>query len=376
MGRERERVEHDPAARRGGVSTQTGHQLNDAVSVLWRSAQTVQFELGSRRIVIDNVRSDQLAVLLPRRGGPGWSPVNGPAGDQPPGAAGLRDLLLGEGFLVRTSADPDGATFGRSAASRLSGDRIALTARFGESAGSVLSARRRAAIAVHGTSRLAPVIAATLAAGGVGRVQLVHGGEVAAADSCPGGLTPADEGRRFAAAAADAVRRAAPDADTAPIPRDRSADLIILTDPAPVDPAVCASMHLDGLAHLACAVRGGHAVIGPLVIPGITSCLRCADLHRADRDPAWPALAVQLGRTPAHRVPSDVALCVATAGIAATQALEYLDRERPTTIDATLEWQLPDWRLRRRSWPVHHSCECGAAARVTRARHNGTVIPR
>lgn len=39
-------------------------------------------------------------------------------------------------------------------------------------------------------------------------------------------------------------------------------------------------------------------LVGPLVIPGRTSCLQCADLHRTDRDAAWPAVATQL------RVPS------------------------------------------------------------------------
>jgi nicotinamidase-related amidase len=41
-------------------------------------------------------------------------------------------------------------------------------------------------------------------------------------------------------------------------------------------------------------VRDGTGLVGPLVIPGVTSCLRCADLHRSDRDAAWPALAAQL----------------------------------------------------------------------------------
>jgi hypothetical protein len=213
---------------------------------------------------------------------------------------------------------------------------------------------------VHGSSRLAASLASTLAASGVGRVQLVQAGDVRAADACPGGLTPADEGRRAAVASNDAVRRAAPEVDTTAIPRDRVADLVILTEPGPVDPTVHASLHLDGLAHLLVAVDGAQAVIGPLVVPGVTSCLRCADLHRADRDPAWPLLAVQLSSQPSRRAASEVSVCVATAGFGAVQALAYLDRGEPTVIDATLEWQLPDWRLRRRSWPVHHRCDCGA----------------
>jgi bacteriocin biosynthesis cyclodehydratase domain-containing protein len=128
-----------------------------------------------------------------------------------------------------------------------------------------------------------------------------------------------------------------------------------------VDLSLRSALHQDQVPHLPASVDGQRAVVGPLVLPGRTSCLRCADLHRTDRDPAWPALAVQLGARPRRRVPSDVALCLATVGVAVGQALAYLDRQRAATIGASLEWQLPDWRLRRRSWPPHHDCDCGAA---------------
>lgn len=48
----------------------------------------------------------------------------------------------------------------------------------------------------------------------------------------------------------------------------------------------------DG-SHLHIGLTHGTAVIGPLVIPGTTSCLRCAHLHHRDRDPHWPVRSVQ-----------------------------------------------------------------------------------
>lgn len=45
--------------------------------------------------------------------------------------------------------------------------------------------------------------------------------------------------------------------------------------------------------HLHVGVGHQTAVIGPLVLPGETSCLRCAHLHRRDRDPRWPVRSVQ-----------------------------------------------------------------------------------
>jgi hypothetical protein len=85
-------------------------------------------------------------------------------------------------------------------------------------------------------------------------------------------------------------------------------------------------------------------------------------------------MVVQLSARPRHRAPSDVALCVATAGIAASQALAYLDHQQPATLGGTLEWQLPDWRLRRRSWPSHHRCDCGSATGAGSTRQNEQVI--
>jgi len=38
--------------------------------------------------------------------------------------------------------------------------------------------------------------------------------------------------------------------------------------------------------------------------------------------------------------------------------LTFLDGGDPASIDGTLELRLPDWRLRRRSWPAHPDCDC------------------
>jgi hypothetical protein len=35
----------------------------------------------------------------------------------------------------------------------------------------------------------------------------------------------------------------------------------------------------------------------------------------------------------------------------------------PATVNGTLEVVLPDWQWRRRTWPPHPACSCGAAYR-------------
>ena len=121
------------------------------------------------------------------------------------------------------------------------------------------------------------------------------------------------------------------------------------------------------VVHLWAHVRDGRAVVGPLVLPGATSCLRCHDLHRTDVDPAWPALAVAWEQAPA--TPTSPAAASVLVAATTRQALSWLRGARPASIDATLEEQ-PDGQLVRMPSPVHPSCGCGwARDSARRERH-------
>ena len=94
----------------------------------------------------------------------------------------------------------------------------------------------------------------------------------------------------------------------------------------------------DEQAHLFAVVRPSVGVVGPLVLPGRSSCARCHDLHRRDRDAAWPTVAAQLralpGGAPAPAGAGsravgadgcDVVLATAVAAQACLQVLAFLD---------------------------------------------------
>ncbi len=164
----------------------------------------------------------------------------------------------------------------------------------------------------------------------------------------------------LAAAAVGAVQRPRGSRDVPPVP-GAAPDLVVL---APVTgPALELRDDLmrEGTPHLSASVRELTGVVGPLVIPGRTSCLRCHDLHRTDRDSAWPLLAAQLA-TPTRqcRETGDGVLAALVASCAALQALAFIDGcgPIPATVDGTLEVALPDWRIRRRSWAAHPGCGC------------------
>jgi hypothetical protein len=222
-------------------------------------------------------------------------------------------------------------------------------------------ARRAATVVVDGATRVGVPLAAVLGASGIGRVSVRDRGPVTAGDAVVGGVAADDEGRPRALAAADAVRRASPLTDLRPLASGVRPDLVVLARPwAASDPDVDA-LHRERVPHLVATVRGATGVVGPLVVPGATSCLRCADLHRRDADPAWPQLAAQLTAGPVPASGATVT-CLLTAVTAAVQVLAFVDRAAaPVTLGGTLELAPPDLAPRLRRWPPHPECGCAAA---------------
>jgi hypothetical protein len=113
--------------------------------------------------------------------------------------------------------------------------------------------------------------------------------------------------------------------------------------------------------HLATAASEAIGVVGPLVLPGSSACLRCLDLARAERDPAWPVILAQLAGQPDTDPPAcDTVLATMVAAQAAGQALAFIDRGAgaAAVTNGTLELVLPGWQWRRRSWQPHPHCGC------------------
>ena len=326
--------------------------LGPATRLLWRSSESVHLELGNRAVVLDGAPPHLLRLLASR---------TQPAGEMGPDlAAETRDAfdgLLDAGFLWTRSNDPADTRL-HPPAPRLARELTALAARHGANAADVLCARRAASVVVSGANAAGVHLAALLAAAGVGRVWCSAHGSARLAHAMPGGVVPGDEGSELSAAATAAIGRAAPDAETVPLPPGRQPDLTVLAAQAPVDEERRYALHAAHAAHLLVGLAADHGVVGPLVLPGLTSCLRCADLHRRDRDPAWPALAAQLAVAPARGAAMDVAMATVIVGTAAVQALAFLDGGDPACIDASLELHLPDWRLRRRTRGPHPECDC------------------
>ncbi|MDH6225090.1 ThiF family adenylyltransferase [Streptomyces sp. MJP52] len=241
-----------------------------------------------------------------------------------------------------------------------------------------LTARRRLRVQVRGAGRVGAALAALLSAAGVGEVDVRDGGCVQPWDVAPGGLPPASVGERRSDAARRLVRDAAPErpprrGSPCPFRDDAGFALVLLAprddlavhspDPQDAEPLLAA-----GIPHLYAGVVEGTGVVGPLVLPGETSCAGCLHRWRVERDPTWPRLLAQWRSRRTRAVAAcDVALASAVAGTAAGHALAFLDglsaAGSPHSAGVRWEAALPALRWRTRDIAPHPHCPCGAAER-------------
>jgi bacteriocin biosynthesis cyclodehydratase domain-containing protein len=271
--------------------------------------------------------------------------------------------LRGRGFVIDGETTKMTDLGGPDIAERLQPDCVSVgLTRPGRQPIGTVHRRRARLVALHGGDRVGAPVAALLAAAGIGRLAVVDRERARPCDANPAGVAAGDAFEPRIDAVRNAVLRAAPEAEVGPLLPGQRPDLAVLAGTEPVSMELRSGLHQLGVPHLAVQIRDASAVVGPLVVPGRSACLTCADLVRRDQDPAWPVIVAQLAvRRRREREPGDVVLATMAASMAAMQALELLDGGQPATVGGTLEIRPPDPRVRRRSWPAHPLCECAAA---------------
>lgn len=244
----------------------------------------------------------------------------------------------------------------------------------------VLQARSDAVVVVRGSGRVATAIATALLASGVGHVhqqpdrvlRLAElpdtapghgiGSPMRSADAPPGrgrqdDLAPGSGVKAASALLAARLRRVAPDARVHAPPAHLRVTLTVLAGDGPPAPSLAAELTDRRLPHL--AVRAGltTAVVGPLVLPGRSSCLLCALRYRTELDSGRAE--VEQGMRREVVVPPAQVVATATA-LAVNEILDLLGGiNLPNTVDGTVEWQAGTLAPRRRSWSRHPDCGCG-----------------
>ncbi len=141
------------------------------------------------------------------------------------------------------------------------------------------------------------------------------------------------------------------------------ADLVVLTDALATDPRLLRDLHTARVPHLPVRVRDGAGFVGPLVIPGVTSCLSCVDRHRTDRDAAWPALSAQLREVIGC---ADRPTMLATAALALGQVQRVIAGVRsradppapPSALNTSWHIDVGADSIAARRWSRHPLCGC------------------
>jgi hypothetical protein len=309
--------------------------LKPGLLTVWRNRDTVQIGIDPRRaIALTGMRgaavllglldgSRDLAQILAAAGDVG---ISAEAADRVITLLAVGGAL--DDFPVTTyRAMPHGMR------TRLAPELATAALAHGDADGGarILARRQGACVRVEGMSRVGLCLASFLAASGIGMV--ISAGRPPGAGAGPGAPPPAAASRH--------------------------PDLVILADIYRRElPEI---LRRGGVPHLAAAASEAIGVVGPLVLPGRTACLRCLDLTRAERDPAWPLILAQLTAGGADPPACDTVLAAAVATQAAAQALAFVDRPASASAvtNGTLELVLPDWQWRRRSWAQHDRCGCG-----------------
>jgi bacteriocin biosynthesis cyclodehydratase domain-containing protein len=347
--------------------------LKAGLQPLWRDTETVQFGVDPRRAVALTGLGKAAAVLSLLDGSRDADELASTAqahGTPPETTNHVLRLLAAAGVL-----DDFPARLHRSLPdylrARLAPELACASLAYGDGDGgaAAMERRRAAFVRVYGAGRVGACVATFLAASGVARVSCLDGAATGHADLAPAGLATSDIGTPRAAGVARAIRRVAPEART----RDDARlvpDLAVLT--APIGTHEVASLMRDRVPHLLVRAQEAIGVVGPLVRPGRSACLRCVDLSKAARDPAWPKILAQAARDNDTATACDTVLAAATAALASAQALAVIDhcgQQPPAALNGTLELVLPDWQWRRRGWPPSPSCACGAAGRDREENH-------
>jgi hypothetical protein len=122
----------------------------------------------------------------------------------------------------------------------------------------------------------------------------------------------------------------------APGPAPGAALLLVAGEP---DRDVLDPWVRDGVPHLVVRAVEGDLLVGPLVVPGVTACLRCIDGHHGADDPLYPMLVSRhhrAARRDGIAEPVDSSLAAIAIGWAVRDLTAFLDGEEVTSWSATV----------------------------------------
>lgn len=138
---------------------------------------------------------------------------------------------------------------------------------------------------------------------------------------------------------------------------DSSEGVQLLVHQHVVPPHVGVAVARSARATVPVVAQSRRILVGPVVGVGSGPCLHCLDLHRRDRDPAWPALATGLGHPAEQVVPLDLPepLARAAEGLVLLLLSSVL-AGRPVSAGLAYELGPVAPHVVARRWTTHPAC--------------------
>ena len=241
---------------------------------VWRDRDTLQFGVDPRRAVAVAGLGQTAAVLSLLDGSRDRDSVIAAAqayGVPPAAADRVLAVLAAAGVLDDFPARMH-ASLPEQLRARLAPELATASLAYadGDGGARTLARRRAAYVRVHGAGRTGACVASFLAASGVGHVSCADPEPAEPADLAPAGLVLADLGSPRQEGATRAIERAAPEVrtgDDGGVP-----DLVILT--GLTLPDLAGQLMRERVPHLALRTGEAIGVVGPLVRPGSSACLK------------------------------------------------------------------------------------------------------
>lgn len=305
--------------------------IRDDVPLAWRSDTLVELGYPPRAARVDMVDRAHVSWLMSMHGDRTTDEVldaGRASGLNPSTMHRLLRAALACGLLDDAASAPGPLRDAPlSMRDRITGDLSVVRQLHGADSSRAIERRLDAEVAVHGDNPLAEAVTLALLDAGIGHVERT-----------PSTHSGSRRHRRASLRRSCEVLCGSAHPDAASLPD---------------------AMALD-IPHIAVCAAGPRAVIGPMVVPGRTSCLRCRDLHLTDADPTWPRAAVQWSAR--RRVSTSASLARLAGAWAALQVLALVDAGPRAvsgpTIDAAVIVTLPDASPIVEARPAHPLCGC------------------
>jgi bacteriocin biosynthesis cyclodehydratase domain-containing protein len=137
---------------------------------------------------------------------------------------------------------------------------------------------------------------------------------------------------------------------------------ILLLVRGEADRAEADALVRSGTPHLLVRAVESEILLGPFVVPGVTACLRCTDLHRSNEDQLDPsAFASRSARHDGVPDPVDAALAALAIAWAVRDLVRFAEGDRPDCWSSVVTLTDEMDSLRPVRWSRHPRCGCSWA---------------